>query len=782
MSPANNANLLFNLLFYSINLRYSYNYFYDFEHQIIFDECDQDLNKFVKIFKIMKLRKITYLEYVKLLIFEVFEIEINVIDFKKFNEQIKNIFNEFREKGYLTYTTGFFEPYGKENIFIFSLINGLMDLIRTENRNKKEKRKIQTKLLELYYLKFDFNLIHFPSEEELGYYKKNIIYHFKIISRFLLNENNYNNEQVKKLIEFLDSFFSNNSYFLYDLNVSYYDFYKIYFQAVLLLSFDFDKVDNFYLTSKIYAITPKFINIFDSIFPKNKLNKFRLSNLKYLENIKLADLKETIDIDQEESNYIIKNPYEYYYKNITISEIDELNTLEKDQMNIKKNINEYFKHEDFDLFNSNNNELISTAIRDQNLINDKKIKIYEKLYNKIESLEKNIDLKKEEQQKLFDLYNFISRIKRDLKYDVEETFNLQLTETIEKVIGEANPDVLDLILFGDLKLKLRNYPNEFSKLSKIIDLGNKSEKKLDLYRKDFDNTSFETEEICDECGKPLAIRKGISSFFYGCTDFPKCRFTREVEKIEFLEKRIYEKNKALRALDKLKILVGEKYGDKKTNEETLNEEKINAISSFDFSNTKIDIINYLYFEISSSTFYSNFKKLSRVEIEDRMEKLKTNKLYDWTYTLGLSKYLLDYYEINQENLFKDKTSIDWTFIYVLLTKSLENLIANLIEYKTSLNNDSNTLMIKKNNQFKSINLKVDRWREGLTINDFRYILERNFNTNNVHYNDLSNRIKVLLQDDRNKYLHHNSLIGFNNLKNIYFVKIFELIYYVLTEV
>lgn len=235
-------------------------------------------------------------------------------------------------------------------------------------------------------------------------------------------------------------------------------------------------------------------------------------------------------------------------------------------------------------------------------------------------------------------------------------------------------------------------------------------------------------------------------------------------------------------MDKLKILVGEKYGDKKTNEETLNEEKINAISSFDFSNTKIDIINYLYFEISSSTFYSNFKKLSRVEIEDRMEKLKTNKLYDWTYTLGLSKYLLDYYEINQENLFKDKTSIDWTFIYVLLTKSLENLIANLIEYKTSLNNDSNTLMIKKNNQFKSINLKVDRWREGLTINDFRYILERNFNTNNVHYNDLSNRIKVLLQDDRNKYLHHNSLIGFNNLKNIYFVKIFELIYYVLTEV
>lgn len=96
---------------------------------------------------------------------------------------------------------------------------------------------------------------------------------------------------------------------------------------------------------------------------------------------------------------------------------------------------------------------------------------------------------------------------------MEETFNLQLTETIEKVIGEANPDVLDLILFGDLKLKLRNYPNEFSKLSKIIDLGNKSEKKLDLYRKDFDNTSFETEEICDECGKPLAIRKGISSFF-----------------------------------------------------------------------------------------------------------------------------------------------------------------------------------------------------------------------------------------------------------------------------
>jgi len=39
----------------------------------------------------------------------------------------------------------------------------------------------------------------------------------------------------------------------------------------------------------------------------------------------------------------------------------------------------------------------------------------------------------------------------------------------------------------------------------------------------------ETAEICPECKKSLVIREGKRGSFWGCTGFPSCRFTRNIE-------------------------------------------------------------------------------------------------------------------------------------------------------------------------------------------------------------------------------------------------------------
>ncbi|MBR7181979.1 MAG: topoisomerase DNA-binding C4 zinc finger domain-containing protein, partial [Clostridia bacterium] len=36
------------------------------------------------------------------------------------------------------------------------------------------------------------------------------------------------------------------------------------------------------------------------------------------------------------------------------------------------------------------------------------------------------------------------------------------------------------------------------------------------------------QNICPRCGKPLVLRNGSYGEFYGCTGYPKCRFTKNI--------------------------------------------------------------------------------------------------------------------------------------------------------------------------------------------------------------------------------------------------------------
>ncbi|MCR5167068.1 MAG: topoisomerase DNA-binding C4 zinc finger domain-containing protein [Oscillospiraceae bacterium] len=49
-----------------------------------------------------------------------------------------------------------------------------------------------------------------------------------------------------------------------------------------------------------------------------------------------------------------------------------------------------------------------------------------------------------------------------------------------------------------------------------------------------DKNTQETEPSCPKCGKPLVLRtakkgENAGKQFYGCSGFPKCRYTCEVE-------------------------------------------------------------------------------------------------------------------------------------------------------------------------------------------------------------------------------------------------------------
>jgi len=88
---------------------------------------------------------------------------------------------------------------------------------------------------------------------------------------------------------------------------------------------------------------------------------------------------------------------------------------------------------------------------------------------------------------------------------VDIKFTSQMEESLDKIAkGEENwLKVLD------------NFYKPFEK--------NLKEKEKEIVKKD---TTEETNEICPECGSPLLIRWSRYGKFYGCSNFPKCKYKR----------------------------------------------------------------------------------------------------------------------------------------------------------------------------------------------------------------------------------------------------------------
>lgn len=99
----------------------------------------------------------------------------------------------------------------------------------------------------------------------------------------------------------------------------------------------------------------------------------------------------------------------------------------------------------------------------------------------------------------------------------------RLTEYFSKIINvdytKNMEEQLDLIANGlehDVDL-LKNFYYDFIEL---VEYADKNMPKLD---------AIQTDRLCPKCGNPLVIRTSSYGKFYGCSTFPKCKFTENIE-------------------------------------------------------------------------------------------------------------------------------------------------------------------------------------------------------------------------------------------------------------
>ena len=102
-----------------------------------------------------------------------------------------------------------------------------------------------------------------------------------------------------------------------------------------------------------------------------------------------------------------------------------------------------------------------------------------------------------------------------------------LTYAAVKAIWEQHEDVVKDVDVLYEKLKPLTNVDSSVKKAHVEDI----EKKYKQERSPVDVTSADAPEICPLCGKPLVLRtvkKGpnAGNQFYGCSGFPKCRYTR----------------------------------------------------------------------------------------------------------------------------------------------------------------------------------------------------------------------------------------------------------------
>lgn len=93
------------------------------------------------------------------------------------------------------------------------------------------------------------------------------------------------------------------------------------------------------------------------------------------------------------------------------------------------------------------------------------------------------------------------------------------------------PNVINL---NDLKLYLKTFDNGVHLSIEEMDMlynklmNSASEMTNKEHIQNIRNTQKELEHnICPRCGGTLILRKGNSGSFYGCSNYPRCKFTKK---------------------------------------------------------------------------------------------------------------------------------------------------------------------------------------------------------------------------------------------------------------
>jgi ssDNA-binding Zn-finger/Zn-ribbon topoisomerase 1 len=66
--------------------------------------------------------------------------------------------------------------------------------------------------------------------------------------------------------------------------------------------------------------------------------------------------------------------------------------------------------------------------------------------------------------------------------------------------------------------------------NKLLDLRNKKQITKDKHIKNINEIQFKiSNNICPRCGGKLIVRNGRNGNFYGCSNYPKCKFTKNIK-------------------------------------------------------------------------------------------------------------------------------------------------------------------------------------------------------------------------------------------------------------
>ncbi|MFA7076204.1 MAG: hypothetical protein WC152_05995 [Candidatus Izemoplasmatales bacterium] len=224
-------------------------------------------------------------------------------------------------------------------------------------------------------------------------------------------------------------------------------------------------------------------------------------------------------------------------------------------------------------------------------------------------------------------------------------------------------------------------------------------------------------------------------------------------------------------------------------EDNIQEELININYDFEsYSEEKLEEVVITKLEnFANSSYYKN--KIVPLKTDEIQEKIKKSLMpkYNWHKLLMQAEYLLGFYDKSDFSKL-DSVSFDWTFIYILLAKSIETLVANYVEIKMKEINEKGLIkeaFIYRFNKRHKIDVSQSDWRSDLTIRDYQQIINIYivpFMAKSHTSGLLNERIKSLFREDRNKLLHDEILLGFNQLKKYHFENIYHLIYLIISEI
>ncbi|MFC2171680.1 type I DNA topoisomerase [Acidobacteriota bacterium] len=139
-------------------------------------------------------------------------------------------------------------------------------------------------------------------------------------------------------------------------------------------------------------------------------------------------------------------------------------------------------------------------------------------------------------------YATILSILQNREYTVKEEGRFRPTELgilVAELLEENFKDIMDIGYTARLEEQLDEIEEGKVKwVSALKDFNEKFLKDLDRAKKEMRDIKAETiptDETCEKCGKPMLIRWGRFGRFMACSDYPKCKNTRDIKNEEASE-------------------------------------------------------------------------------------------------------------------------------------------------------------------------------------------------------------------------------------------------------